>query len=82
MKSLNHLQPLEAGIIHIMREVAAGFEHPGMLHSTTKDSTVMLRLARKAVAPGKVFFTLLHIDSIRAFAEMASLRDRLVEQEG
>ena len=80
MRSLNHLQQLEAESIHIMREVAAGFERPCMFYSIGKDSTVMLHLARKAFAPGKVPFTLLHIDTTWEFAEMASFRDRLVEQ--
>ncbi len=80
MKSLNHLQQLEAESIHIMREVAAGFERPCMFYSIGKDSTVMLHLARKAFAPGKVPFTLLHIDTTWEFAEMASFRDRLVDE--
>lgn len=40
----------------------------------------MLHLARKAFAPGKVPFTLLHIDTTWEFAEMASFRDRLVDK--
>lgn len=80
MKSLNHLQQLEAESIHIMREVAAGFDNPCMCYSIGKDSTVMLHLARKAFAPGKVPLTLLHIDTTWEFAEMASFRDRLVNK--
>lgn len=80
MKTLNHLHQLEAESIHIMREVAAGFERPCMFYSIGKDSTVMLHLARKAFAPGKVPFTLLHIDTTWEFAEMASFRDRLVDK--
>lgn len=80
MKTSTHLEQLEAESIHIMREVAAGFENPCMFYSIGKDSTVMLHLARKAFAPGKVPFTLLHIDTTWEFAEMASFRDRLVEQ--
>lgn len=80
MKTLNHLQQLEAESIHIMREVAASFERPCMFYSIGKDSTVMLHLARKAFAPGKVPFTLLHIDTTWEFAEMASFRDQLVDK--
>ena len=80
MKTLNHLQQLEAESIHIMREVAAGFENPCMFYSIGKDSTVMLHLARKAFAPGKVPFKLLHIDTTWEFAEMATFRDRLVKE--
>jgi len=80
MKSLNHLQQLEAESIHIMREVAAGFDNPCMCYSIGKDSTVMLHLARKAFAPGKVPLTLLHIDTTWEFAEVASFCDRLVNK--
>jgi len=80
MKTLNHLQQLEAESIHIMREVAAGFDRPCMFYSIGKDSTVMLHLARKAFSPGKVPFTLLHIDTTWEFAEMASFRDQLVDK--
>src|SRR5215212_4160589 len=45
--SLTHLQRLEAESIHIMREVAAEAEHPVMLYSIGKDSSVMLHLAMK-----------------------------------
>ena len=33
MKTLNHLDALEAEAIHIMREVAANFENPVMFYS-------------------------------------------------
>ncbi len=55
---LSHLQELEAESIHIIREVAAEFENPVMLYSIGKDSSVMVRLAEKAFAPGKVPFPL------------------------
>ena len=61
---LSHLQELEAESIHIIREVAAEFENPVMLYSIGKDSSVMVRLAEKAFAPGKVPFPLMHIDSL------------------
>jgi sulfate adenylyltransferase subunit 2 len=82
MTSLTHLQRLESEAIHIIREVAACFEKPCMFYSIGKDSTVMLHLARKAFWPGKVPFTLLHIDTTWEFAEMAQFRDRLVERHG
>ena len=56
---LSHLQELEAESIHIIREVAAEFENPVMLYSIGKDSSVMVRLAEKAFAPGKVPFPLM-----------------------
>lgn len=53
---LSHLKELEAESIHIIREVAAEFENPVMLYSIGKDSSVMVRLAEKAFAPGKFHF--------------------------
>jgi len=80
MRALTHLEQLEAEAIHVMREVAAGFERPCMFYSIGKDSTVMLHLARKAFWPAPVPFTLLHIDTTWEFAEMARFRDRLVAE--
>ena len=54
--NLSHLKELEAESIYIIREVAAEFENPVMLYSIGKDSSVMVRLAEKAFAPGKVPF--------------------------
>jgi sulfate adenylyltransferase subunit 2 len=79
MFDVTHLQKLEAESIHILREVAASFEQPCMFYSIGKDSTVMLHLARKAFAPSKVPFTLLHIDTTWEFHEMGIFRDNLKE---
>ena len=79
---LTHLNELEAESIHIMREVAAEFEHPVMLYSIGKDSAVMLRLARKAFAPGVLPFPLMHVDTTWKFKEMISFRDRIVKEMG
>ena len=49
--SLSHLKELEAESIYIIREVAAEFENPVMLYSIGKDSSVMVRLAEKALHP-------------------------------
>ena len=49
---LSHLKELEAEAIYIIREVASEFENPVMLYSIGKDSSVMVRLAEKAFAPG------------------------------
>lgn len=75
--NLTHLQQLEAEAIHIMREVVAECEKPGMLYSVGKDSSVMLHLARKAFAPGKLPFPLLHVDTTWKFQEMITFRDRM-----
>lgn len=82
MFDLTHLQKLEAEAIHILREVAASFEQPCMFYSIGKDSTVMLHLARKAFAPSKVPFILLHIDTTWEFHEMGIFRDNLKEKLG
>ena len=72
---LDHLRALEAESIHIIREVAAEFEHPVMLYSIGKDSSVLLRLAQKAFHPGRIPFPLLHIDTSYKVREMIEFRD-------
>jgi sulfate adenylyltransferase subunit 2 len=79
---LSHLDELEAEAIHIMREVVAEFENPVMLYSVGKDSSVMVRLARKAFAPGKLPFPLLHVDTSYKFKEMYAFRDEFVKTIG
>ena len=80
--NLSHLKELEAESIYIIREVAAEFENPVMLYSIGKDSSVMVRLAEKAFAPGKVPFPLMHIDSKWKFKEMIEFRDNYAKQFG
>ncbi|WP_286233182.1 sulfate adenylyltransferase subunit CysD [Thalassotalea sediminis] len=77
-----HLQKLEAESIHIIREVAAEFDKPVMLYSVGKDSAVLLHLARKAFAPGKIPFPLLHVDTTWKFKEMIAFRDRMAKDYG
>jgi len=74
-RRLSHLRQLEAESIHIIREVAAEFDNPVMLYSIGKDSSVMVHLARKAFAPGRLPFPLLHIDTTWKFREMIEFRD-------
>lgn len=80
--NLTHLKQLEAESIHIIREVAAEFERPVMLYSIGKDSAVMLHLARKAFAPGKPPFPLMHVDTTWKFKEMIKFRDETVAKYG
>jgi len=80
--NLTHLQQLEAESIHIMREVAAEFDNPVMLYSVGKDSAVMLHLARKAFAPAKLPFPLLHVDTNWKFKEMIAFRDAQAKKHG
>ena len=75
--SLSHLEKLESESIHIIREVASGFENPVMLYSIGKDSAVMLHLALKAFSPGKLPFKLLHVDTTWKFKEMIKFRDAI-----
>ena len=77
---LSHLQALEAESIDIIREVAASFQRPVMMYSIGKDSSVMLHLARKAFAPGRIPFPLLHIDTTWKFREMIEFRDRTARE--
>ena len=78
--TVTHLKQLEAESIHIFREVAAEFDNPVMLYSVGKDSSVLLHLARKAFAPGKIPFPLLHVDTTWKFREMVEFRDRMAQK--
>jgi sulfate adenylyltransferase subunit 2 len=51
-----------------------------MLYSIGKDSAVMLELALKAFAPGKLPFPLLHVDTTWKFREMIEFRDRIARE--
>jgi sulfate adenylyltransferase subunit 2 len=73
---LSHLQQLEAESIYIIREAVAECTKPVLLYSIGKDSAVLLHLALKAFAPGKLPFPLLHIDTTWKFREMIEFRDR------
>ncbi len=81
-EKMTHLKQLEAESIHIMREVAAEFDNPVMLYSVGKDSSVMLHLAKKAFAPGKPPFPLMHVDTTWKFKEMIQFRDYMAEKVG
>ncbi len=80
--TMTHLQRLEAEAIHIFREVAATFSKPVMLYSIGKDSSVMLRLAAKALFPAKPPFQFLHVDTTWKFREMIEFRDATVKKLG
>ena len=75
-----HLKQLEAESIYIFREAAAQFERPVLLYSIGKDSSVLLHLALKAFAPGKLPFPLLHVDTTWKFKEMIQFRDQTAER--
>lgn len=81
-RKLDYLEQLESESIHIMREVAAQFERPCLLFSGGKDSITLVHLARKAFAPGKIPFPLVHIDTGHNFPEALEFRDQLAAQVG
>jgi sulfate adenylyltransferase subunit 2 len=82
VRTLSHLDVLEAEAIHIMREVAAERERPVLLFSGGKDSIVMLRLAEKAFRPAKFPFPVMHIDTGHNFPEVIEYRDRRIAELG
>jgi sulfate adenylyltransferase subunit 2 len=71
---------LEDEAITIIREVAAECERPVLLFSGGKDSVVMLHLARRAFAPARIPFPVMHVDTGHNFDEVVEFRDRMVEQ--
>ncbi|MGI9283107.1 MAG: sulfate adenylyltransferase subunit CysD [Endozoicomonas sp.] len=82
MKSLTHLQRLEAESIHIVREVVAESRNPVMLYSIGKDSSVLLHLVMKAFYPSLPPFPVLHVDTTWKFQEMIRFRDQVAEDLG
>lgn len=79
---LTHIETLESEAIHVIREVVAEFERPGLLFSGGKDSAVLLHLATKACWPEKIPFPVVHIDTSHNFPEVMDFRDRRVEELG
>jgi sulfate adenylyltransferase subunit 2 len=79
---LSHLRSLEAESIFIFREVAAEMSRPCLLFSGGKDSTVMLAIARKAFAPARIPFPIMHVDTGLNFQEVIDYRDKWVEDLG
>jgi sulfate adenylyltransferase subunit 2 len=79
---LSQLETLEAESIHVIREVAAELERPVLLFSGGKDSIVMLELARKAFAPARIPFPVMHVDTGLNFPDVLELRDRRVRELG
>jgi sulfate adenylyltransferase subunit 2 len=80
--TLTHLKELESESIYVLREVAAQFERPALLFSGGKDSIVCFHLARKAFAPARIPFPLVHIDTGHNFEETLTFRDELAQKFG
>ena len=64
----------------MIREVVAQFERPALLFSGGKDSIVLAFLSRKAFAPARIPFPLVHIDTGHNFPETMVYRDWLVKE--
>ena len=79
---ITHLRQLESESIHVIREVVAEFDNPVMMYSIGKDSSVMLRLAQKAFFPGKIPFSLMHVDTNWKFREMIEFREKMASVTG
>jgi sulfate adenylyltransferase subunit 2 len=79
---LSQLRSLEAESIHIFREVAAEMQKPCLLFSGGKDSITMLHIARKAFAPARIPFPVMHVDTGLNFPSILAYRDRWIEQLG
>lgn len=77
---LSHLDMLESESIHIIREVASEFKNPVMLYSIGKDSSTLVRLAKKAFYPGEIPFPVMHIDTGYKFTEMTKFRDYIAKK--
>lgn len=75
-----YLKELEDESIYVLREVAAQFERSALLFSGGKDSIVLSYLAKKAFAPAKIPFPLMHIDTGHNFPETLTYRDEWVKQ--
>ena len=80
--ALSHLRSLEAESIHIFREVGAEMQRPCLLFSGGKDSIVMLHVARKAFAPARIPFPVMHVDTGLNFDEILAYRDGWIEKLG
>jgi len=76
----NHLDWLEDESIEIIREACSTANHPVLMYSIGKDSSVLLHLALKAFAPAPLPFPLLHVDTTWKFQAMYQHRQRVVEQ--
>ncbi|KAA9161571.1 sulfate adenylyltransferase subunit CysD [Amycolatopsis acidicola] len=79
---LSHLDALEAESVHIVREVLATHQRPGLLFSGGKDSVVLLHLAAKACWPAPIPFPVVHVDTGENFDEVLAFRDRTVGELG
>lgn len=78
--NISQLKQLEAESISIFRDAVGQFERPILLYSIGKDSSVLAHIARKAFAPGRIPFDMLHIDTGFKFKEMIRFRDEFARE--
>ena len=79
---MTQLDRLESESITILREAAALARKPVLLYSAGKDSSVLLRLARKAFAPAPIPFPVLHVNTTWKPQELLVFRDRVLAEHG
>lgn len=79
---LSQLDFLEHEAIHVLRETFVQFPRTAILFSGGKDSLVLATVARKAFAPARCPFPLLHIDTGHNFPETLEFRDRFARDSG
>jgi sulfate adenylyltransferase subunit 2 len=77
---LDHLDQLEHEAIHIIREASVQCPHSAILFSGGKDSLLIAVLARKAFAPARPPFALLHVDTGHNFPETLEFRDQFARE--
>lgn len=82
MTTIDLVRSLEDEAITIIREVTAECEAPVLLYSGGKDSAVLLHLALRAFAPGRLPFPVMHVDTGHNFPEVITYRDEMVAATG
>ncbi|QYJ00243.1 sulfate adenylyltransferase subunit 2 [Thalassovita mediterranea] len=80
VSGLTHLERLEAEAILILRDGVAEAEHPVLLFSGGKDSTVLAHLALEAFYPSRPPMPLLHVDSTWEFREVVWFRNQFAAE--
>src|SRR5690625_4660396 len=79
---LNYLDELEAEAMFALREVYAQFQHPVIMCSGGKDSTLVPHVDAKALYPATIPFPLLHVDTGHNFPETTQFRAELIHPLG
>jgi sulfate adenylyltransferase subunit 2 len=82
MSEFRYLDALESESIQILRDGVAEAEHPVILFSGGKDSTVLAHLALRAFYPSAPPLPLLHVDSTWEFREVIEFRNRFAFENG